>query len=93
MKRRMAQPLFVLSVAVTLVLTLSVVVLSAQFQPIVPDIGFEIEGNTALDPVASLIGRMQNSHQPNVSRIPIQRSKPIKTFLSRIASSTIRRVG
>ena len=49
MKRRTAQPLFVLSVAVTLVLTLSVVVLSAQFQPIVPDIGFEIEGNTALD--------------------------------------------
>jgi hypothetical protein len=45
----MAQPLFVLPIAVALVLTLSVVALSAQFQPIVPDIGFEVEGNIALD--------------------------------------------
>ena len=49
MKRRKAQPLFVLPIAVALVLTLTVVVLSAQFQPIVPDIGFEVEGNIALD--------------------------------------------
>jgi hypothetical protein len=48
-KRRMAQPLIVLPIAAILVLSLFVVGLSAQFQPIVPDIGFEIEGNTALD--------------------------------------------
>jgi len=71
-KRRMAQPLFVLSVAVTLVLTLSVVVLSAQFQPIVPDIGFEIEGNTALDQGGEF--DWENSLPPAV-RIPDPNSK------------------
>ena len=49
MKRRMAQPLIVLPVATILALTLFVVGLEAQLQQIVPDIGFEIEGNTALD--------------------------------------------
>ncbi|MFN2185615.1 MAG: collagen binding domain-containing protein [Anaerolineae bacterium] len=49
MKRRIAQPLIVLPVATVLALTLFVVGLAAQLQPIVPDIGFEIEGNTALD--------------------------------------------
>ena len=49
MKRRIAQPLILLPVALTLMLAGSVVVLSAQLQPIVPDIRFEIEGNTALD--------------------------------------------
>ena len=49
MNRRIPRPLFVLSVALALVLTLSVIVLSAQFGPIVLDIGFEVEGDTALN--------------------------------------------
>ncbi len=49
MKRRTAHPLVVLSIAVTLVLALTVVALSAQLEPVVRDIGFEIEGNTVLD--------------------------------------------
>lgn len=73
MKRRMAQPLVVLPIAVTLVLTLSVVVLSAQFQPIVPDIGFEIEGNTALDHGGDY--DWENTEFPPAIHIPDPNSK------------------
>ena len=49
MKRRKSKPLFVWFVVVALMLTLLVAQMSAQGSPVVPDIGFEIEGNTALD--------------------------------------------
>jgi hypothetical protein len=50
MKRvRERPPLVVLPVFLALVLALLAIPLSAQNQAVVPDIGFEIEGNTALD--------------------------------------------
>ena len=49
MKRRKTKPFFVWFVVVALMLTLLVAQMSAQGSPVVPDIGFEIEGNTALD--------------------------------------------
>jgi len=46
---RERHPLVLLPVFLALVLALLAIPLSAQNQPVVPDIGFEIEGNAALD--------------------------------------------
>ena len=73
MRRRMAHLLFVLPVAVTLALALSVLVLSAQLQPVVPDIGFEVEGNTALDQGGDF--DWENTEFPPAIHIPDPNSK------------------